>query len=211
MEQEQILATLNERLGQTSLSARTISEYVTENMPAEGEEFNFERHVKILNSLNGNYSADVAKFVEDYKKNYKPQSHKDDKQPDKKDDAIEPSLVEKLLNRIEALEKGNQESYEALRISSLREEVEALKDSLKVHNKNLWKDCVNEVSIEKDDTQDTVLAKVKKSYEKKLKDYFGEGAAPYGGKSAEQSQAEKQKVKDTQDAFEARMKARGRH
>ena len=205
MEQEQILSELNSQLGQTSLSERTIREYVAENMPEEGQEFDFGKHAKILKSLNGNFSHDVARKVEEFKKNYKPQP---EEEPKKEDDAPEPSKIQQLLSRIEALEKGNEESSKAVRQSSLRAEVEALKDSLKVHNKNLWKDCVKEVAINDSDTQDKVLANVKALYEKKLKDYFGEGAAPYGGKSLEQSQSEKERVKNAQDSFKKRMEAR---
>ena len=207
MEQEQILETLTTQLGQTSLSERTIREYVAENLPEEGSDFDFAKHAKILRSLNGNFSHDVAAKVEEFKKNYKPQPLEE---PKKKEDDQQTSEIQKLLTRIEALEKGSKESSESIRKSEIRNRVEALKDSLKVHNKNLWKDCVAQVNIGDDDNQDKVLEKVKSSYEKKLKDYFGEGATPYGGKSLEQSEAEKEKVKNAQEGFKARMKARGR-
>lgn len=207
MEQEQILTTLTEQLGQTSLSERTIRDYVQENMPAEGQDFDFARHAKILISLNGNFSHDVAQKVEEFKKNYKPQPKEE---PKKEDNAQELSEIQKLLSRIEALEKGNEESSKAVRQSSLRMEVEAFKDSLKVHNKNLWKDCVKEVEIEDNDTQDKVLEKVKNAYETKLKAYFGDGATPYGGKSTEQSQTEKKKISDKREALKAKLKAQGK-
>lgn len=209
MEQEQILATLNEKLGKTSLSARTLSEYVGANLPAEGQEFDFDRHVKIIKSLDGNFSADVAKTVEEFKKNYKPQ------QPKKEDKPIEQkpeeeTAMEKVLKRLEELEGRMSEAGKKSHETSLREDVLSKTDSLKVHNKNLWKDCVASISIETEDTQDTVLQKVKESYEKKLKDYFGTGVSPYGGKSAEKSAEESKQAKEAQESFKARMKARGR-
>lgn len=207
MNQEQILETLNERLGQTSLSSRTISEYVAKNLPGEGEEFDFERHTDILKSLNGNFSHDVAIQVEEFKKNYKPQPTEEKKDAD---DAQEPSVIEKLLSRIDALEKSASENSRLGRESSLRASVEAMNKTLKVHNENLWKDCVREVSIGDKDTQDDVLKKAKQSYEKKLRDYFGEGAAPYGGKSAEQSQSEKKQSLDKREQLKAKLKAQGK-
>lgn len=207
MEQEQILETLNERLGQTSLSARTIGDYVAKNLPKEGEEFDFERHVDILKSLNGNFSHDVATQVAEFKKNYNPQPKEDKKDAD---DAPEPSVIDTLLKRIETLEKAANENSKMGREKTLRSDIEAMKKSLKVHNENLWKDCVNETPIEEKDTQEDVLRKVKQSYEKKLRDYFGEGAAPYGGKSAEQSQSEKKQSLDKREQLKAKLKAQGK-
>lgn len=208
-QQEQILGELNTQLGQTSLSERTIREYVGANLPEDGQEFDYAKHVAILRSLNGNFSADMKRAVEDFKKNYKPQPIEE--KNDKKDDAPEPSgEIAKLLSRIEALEKGNEESSKAVRKSQIRSEVEAKMDSLKVHNKNLWKDCVREVSINDTDSQEKVLEKVKSAYEKKLKDYFGEGAAPYGGKSAEQSQSEKDALIEKRNAAKAKLKSQGK-
>lgn len=208
MEQEQILETLNSQLGQTSLSERTIREYVAENLPAEGEEFNFERHAKILKSLSGNFNADVAKTVEEFKKNYSSKTSNNGEKREEKSNNED--KIPDILKRIEELEKASLESSRLDHEISLRKAVDDMKDSLKVHNKNLWKDCVKDISIEKDDTKETVLKKAKESYEKKLKDYFGDGTAPYGGKSIEQSEAEKEKVKNAQNDFKARMKARGR-
>lgn len=207
MEQEQILSTLKEKLGPTSLSDRTLSDFITGNMPEEGKEFNYEKHVNFLKSLNGNYSHDVAAKVVELEKKYNSQPKED--AMDKKD-APEPSEIQKLLSRIEALEKANTASAKEGRKASVRSQVQALSDSLKVHNKNLWKDCVNEIAISDEDTQETVLEKAKKSYEKKLRDYFGEGASPYGGKSAEQSQSEKKAHIDKRNALKARLKAQGK-
>ena len=211
MEQEQILSTLIEQLGQTSLSERTLRDYVSENIPEEGKEFNFERHVRFLKSLDGNFSHDVAAQVEDFKKNYNPQPKETDKDNESESKKEKDSVNESILRRLEELENHMKESNKISRESSLKAEVDAMKDSLKVHNKNLWKDCVNSLEVNSDDTHDSLVAKAKKLYEKKLKEYFGDGAAPYGGKTLEQSQADTKRAKDAQDAFEARMKARTGH
>lgn len=139
MEKEQILSTLNEQLGQTSLSQRTISDYVDNNLPAEGAEFDFERHAKILKSLNGNFSADVAKQVEDFKKNYKPS--------DSTTETPKGSGDPDLLKRIEQLEGRLAESAKNATANNLRSEVTAKGKSLKVANEAIWEDAVKAVQI----------------------------------------------------------------
>lgn len=210
MDQEQILSELTSQLGQTSLSERTLRDYIAGNIPEEGKEFDYEKHVKFLSSLNGQYSHDVAAQVEDFKKNYKPKADPEPKPEPAPSAEPEDSEIAKLLSRIDALEKGLKESKESGRKSSLLGKVEALKDSLKVLNKNLWSDCVNALAVEEADSLESLTGKAKAAYEKKLKDYFGAGAAPYGGKSSEQSQAQKKAAADAQESFKARMKAQGR-
>lgn len=203
MGKEQILSTLNEQLGKTSLSPRTINDYVDNNMPAEGSEFDFERHVKILKSLNGNFSADVAAQVEDFKKNYKPatsttETHHKDEEND-------------LLKRIEQLESKLAESAKNASASTLRSEATAKGKSLKVVNEAIWEDAVKAVQIGDNDSADDVTAKAKKEYEKMLKRYYGEGTAPYGssGRQGASKEAEKE-MADRREAFKAKMRRSGK-
>ena len=203
MEKEQILSTLNEQLGKTSLSPRTINDYVGNNMPAEGSEFDFERHVKILKSLNGNFSADVAAQVEDFKKNYKPETsttetHHKDEESD-------------LLKRIEQLENRLAESAKNASASTLRSEATAKGKSLKVVNEAIWEDAVKAVQIGDNDSADDVTAKAKKEYERLLHRYYGEGIAPYGssGRQGASKEAEKE-MADRREAFKAKMRRSGK-
>lgn len=203
MEKEQILSTLNEQLGQTSLSQRTISDYVDNNLPAEGVEFDFERHAKILKSLNGQYSADVAKQVEDFKKNYKPSDSTTETQ-----NKGEKSELEK---RIEQLERANAEHAKNATANNLRSEVTAKGKSLKVANEAIWEDAVKAVQIGENMTADEVTAEAKKIYERQLKRYVGEGAAPYGssGRQGASKEAEKEQA-DRREAFFDQQRKAGR-
>lgn len=203
MEKEQILSTLNEQLGQTSLSSRTINDYVDNNMPAEGSEFDFERHVKILKSLNGNFSADVAAQVEDFKKNYKPATTTTETQQKGGDT--------NLLKRIEQLEGKLAESAKNASASTLRSEATAKGKSLKVVNEAIWEDAVKAVQIGDNDSADDVTDKAKKEYEKMLKRYYGEGTAPYGssGRQGASKEAEQQ-AKSKRETLKAKMQNIGR-
>lgn len=203
MEKEKILSTINEQLGQTSLSARTIGDYVDNNLPAEGAEFDFDRHVKILKSLNGNFSADVAAQVEDFKKNFKPATSTTETQQ-----KVEES---ELLKRIEQLEGKLAESAKNASASTLRAEATAKGKSLKVANEAIWEDAVKAVQIGDNDSADNVTDKAKKEYERMLKRYYGEGATPYGnsGRQGASKEAEEQ-AKGKREALRAKMQARGR-
>lgn len=66
MDKEKIFSELKTRIGETSLSDRTLMTWVEKNLPAEGVEPDdayWERGVSLLQSLGGQYSHDVAAFV----------------------------------------------------------------------------------------------------------------------------------------------------
>lgn len=202
MEKEQILSTLNEQLGKTSLSTRTINDYVDGNLPADGGDFDFEKHVKILKSLGGNLSADVAAAVNDFKKNYKVENPTPEP---KKDDNSD------LLKRIEQLEQLNANNAKNASMATLRNEASAKGKSLKVANEAIWADAVKAVEIGENDSVDDVIANAKKVYEKQLRRYMGEGVAPYGnsGRQGASKEAE-EAAKNKRDAMKKKMQARGR-
>lgn len=208
MEQEQILTTLTGQLGQTSLSPRTISDYVAENLPEEGQEFNFDKHVKILKSLNGNFSHSVAeqvtRQVDEFKKNYKPEPTPSPEPP--KDGGNDD-----FARRLAALESELKESKRINRDNSLRSKISSMSDSLKVANANLWRDCVAALEIGENDNEETLTAKAKTRYEKKLNEYFGQGATPYGGNSGNGTPVVNNKeAMERREAFKKLMKSRGR-
>ncbi|MEB3372631.1 hypothetical protein SFC43_01450 [Bacteroides sp. CR5/BHMF/2] len=71
MEKEQILSEITTRIGKTSLSQRTLTDYVSSNLPTEGAEPDdafWEKHVGFLKSLDGNFSHDVSTQVEEFKR-----------------------------------------------------------------------------------------------------------------------------------------------
>lgn len=205
MDKEQILSTLNEQLGKTSLSERTINDYVDGNLPADGEKFDFDKHVKFLKSLSGNFSADVAATVEDFKKNYKPKTEKETPEPPKSDPNSE------LLKRIEQLEKLNADNAKNANAAALRKEATDKGKSLKVANENIWADAVESVTVGDKDSVEDVIANAKKVYERQLRRYMGDGAAPYGNSGRQGSGKEAEEAaKDKRDALKKKMQSRGR-
>ncbi len=206
MEKEQILSTINEKLGKTSLSERTISDYVDGNLPAEGiepDDAYWEKHTKFLKSLDGNFSASVAAQVNDFKKNYKPET-----KPEDKGEKGEKSDLEK---RLEQLENAQKESARNASANALRSEVSAKAKSLKVANEAIWEDAVKSVEIGENDTADDVTAKAKARYESQLRRYMGEGAAPYGSSNRQGASKEAEKAAaDRREAFKEQQRKAGR-
>ncbi len=210
MEKEQILSTINERLGAEGIKTegfqRTFDTYISKNLPAEGTEPDdayWEKHVGILKSLSGQFSHDVAEQVNDFKKNYKPET-----KPEDKGEKGEKSDLEK---RLEQLENAQKESARNASANATRSEVSAKGKSLKVANEAIWEDAVKAVEIGEKDSADDVTAKAKKEYERLLKRYHGEGIAPYGSSSRQGASKEAEEAaKNKRDAFKKKMQLRGK-
>lgn len=206
MEKETLLSTLTEKLGETPLSQRTLDSYISDNLPAEGTEPDdayWEKHIKFLKSLTGNYRADVAAGLEAAKRTLQQQPSTTEPQQKGGDPD--------LLKRIEQLEQQNAERAKTASANALRSEVTAKGKSLKVANEAIWEDAVKAVQIGDKDSADDVIANAKKEYERLLKRYYGDGAAPYGssgrqggGKEAEEA------AKSKREALKKKMQARGR-
>lgn len=210
MEKEQILSTINERLGaegiKTDKFQRTFNTYIDANLPAEGTEPDdayWNKHVGILKSLSGQFSHDVAEQVNDFKKNFKPET-----KPEDKGEKGEKSDLEK---RLEQLEQARRDDTARARTDALRADVAARGKTLKVANEAIWQDAVQAVSIGENDSADDVTPRARQLYEQRLRRYMGDGAAPYGttqhrGASKEQEQEALQR----RDTFKKKMQARGK-
>ncbi len=206
MEKETLLSTLTEKLGETPLSQRTLDSYISDNLPAEGtepDEAYWEKHTKFLKSLTGQYRTDVAAGIEDFKRTLKPQPSTTETQPKGGDPD--------LLKRVEQLEGKLAESAKNATANNLRSEVAAKGKSLKVANEAIWEDAVKAVQIGDNDTAEDVTAKAKKEYERLLKRYHGDGAAPYGssGRQGASKEAEKE-MADRKARFIEKMRRSGK-
>lgn len=206
MEKEKILSTLTEKVGKTSFSQQTLETYVDLNPLAEGVEPDdayWDKAKTFITKMQGQYNADMAAQVEDFKKNYKPgTSTTDTQQKGEESD---------LLKRIEQLESRFAESAKNASASTLRAEATAKGKSLKVVNEAIWEDAVKAVQIGDNDSADDVTAKAKKEYERLLKRYYGEGTAPYGnsGRQGASKEAEEQ-AKGKRENLKKKMQSIGR-
>lgn len=198
MTKEQILATLKEKIGETSLSDRTIDAYVTSFLPEEGTEPDaeyFERHASILKSLSGQFNHDVATTIEEYKKKNNPSKPND---PPKKKE--EKEGLEEILARMEKLEKQNDENTKRLLSEQMKNELLKKSASLTINNKNLWEDEVNGLDYSLFKSADEAFEKVKTNYEEKLTRYTP-GAKPFGASGGDPNTPDQAEMEKRQKAY----------
>lgn len=205
MEKEQILSTLTEKLGKTTISSRSLDTYVSNNLPSEGTEPDdawFAKHVNVLKSFAGQYSHDLATAIEDFKKSYKPNG-------DHEDPPVDSDLA-KALERIKALEDAAKEAGVKQSVDKLRGGVLGKAAELKVSSyKNEWEDAVNSVDLSDCKTEDEALTKVKTEFERLVKRYHGDNAKPYG-KGSEAPKYSDTESKNRRDAYLKRLQAEGK-
>jgi hypothetical protein len=209
MELEKILSQIKARVGKTDVSDQSIADYVKLHLPddAEPDEAFYDKAVKLIKSFQGNMSNFAATTVRkqvDAKLNELKNSQSPEAETPKEGDS-------ELLKRLEAIEQALANERKANAINSLRNSVKAKAAELKVANKAIWNDVVEAIQVKEETTSEDLLAEVKKTYERKLKEYTGEGASPYGGSQrsgAPTISAEDAKAKV--EAFKEKQRARGK-
>lgn len=181
MEVAQIISTLREKVGTTSLSDRTFQEYVNAvNPQGEPDEAFWAQHTAILKSMSGQFSHDVADWQKKYQQDHPIQQQQQQQQ---QQPAISPevqALIDaqrKSIDDLKAIVTGQQQrmSQDAIRSAASQQA-----DALKVTNRNLWNDAVARVQITDGMTSEQFNAQVKTTYEQNLKSFVGDGVQPYG-------------------------------
>lgn len=202
MEKEQILSAINEKLGNTNFSEKTISDYIDANLPAEGTEPDdayFDKHVGFLKSLYGNFSADVAKQVNEAKAKLKP-APAQKKEPD--DDTRYAALEEKFDKLMgnyekltEQLSKKESEQTQAQLMSKIKAEMKRQGCNDEYVLRQTLRDVEFDTKKSVSDLTKEMLAK----YDSEFTDCRGKGAAPRNG-----GQSEGSKEKTAADGYFAR-------
>ena len=194
MEKETLLTGFNERLGnpdaqgmyaEAGVSSRTLDAYIDGVLPtiSDDSEVNdafWERHINFIKAVGGQMRHEKAEFA----KNYKPaQTAPAPPAPPATPPAATPPQEDgsaELLKRLEALENERKEEKKQLAAKGLRMEAKANADAMNVSNKALWNDAVDQTECKEGMDAEAVTQAAKALYERKLKEYFGEGATPYG-------------------------------
>ena len=179
MEQEQILSNLRDGLGQTSLSERTISDFASVLEVPEDETLHgdfFSKQIKILKTVEGQLSHDVATKVEDFKKNFKP-VEQPKQEPKKNEDEI-PDYVKELRDKLASIENKELEKQKSVQSEQLINS--AYEDAKKsgAENEAVLKIVKRFVSVEDGDTPISLKNKIVAQYNETYKELYGEGAAP---------------------------------
>lgn len=201
MEKEQILSTINEKLGQTSLSKRTISDYIDANLPAEGVEPDstyWDKHTKILKSLGGNFSADVAAQVEDFKKNYKSSTVKEELHDDKRYAALEEKF-DKLMGNYEKLTEQLAKKESEQTQQQLMSKVKDAMVKAGAKDEYVLKQTLRGVILDTKRSVEDITKELMTAYDSEFTACRGKGAAPRNGNSGGSDKGE-----NSADAYWAR-------
>jgi uncharacterized protein (DUF2267 family) len=199
MEQEEILSTLKEKIGNTNLSDKTLQTYVSNNLLSEGEydDAYFTKHVAILQSLQGQFNHDVAsqvsasldtKVKEYYTKNPEKlveyiKQHPELLEKPKPKEGEGDSKYDELLKKIEQLENESKNRRNEQSFAEMKAKVKKmLGDDVEV-NEGIWEDAVNALTKTDDSTEESLFNEAKRIYSEKYKRYFGEGTKPFAVKT----------------------------
>lgn len=207
MEKAQILSTLKEKLGTTSLSERTINTYVDNVLPAQGVEPDdayWTTHVNILKSLEGQYNHDVAEY-----KRLNPGGNPPPPTENPELAAIK-QLVEQQKAEMTALKTQLAGAESAQKIQAVRNSLISKAGELKVRSKAMWEDAIKGLEIKEGDTADTALESAKTAYEALQKRYIGDGAQPYGGSTETEHTVADDVAKANREAMMQQMIQSGR-
>lgn len=177
MEQEKILSTLSEQLGETSFSQQTLQKYIELNPLAEGvepDEAYFTKAVNFLKGMQGQYNHDVATKVEDFKKNYKPTT-KDTPPPP-------PPTPNKEVEEMRAQMKAIQEKLDASENQKVQAELlSKVKAEMKAKNATdsyVLEKTLQGVTLDSSKPLDTLVNEMLSKYDTEYKACRGDGATP---------------------------------
>lgn len=185
MEKEQILSTINEKLTAQGIKTepfqRTFGDYLNENLPTEGTEPDdayFDKHVRVLKSLAGQYSHDFATAVEDFKKNYKPtpannEPPKQNPEPNKEVEEMRKQLAE-LTKRLD--EKESEQTQEQL-MSQVKSEMKKQGAT----DEYVLKQTLRGVTLDTKKSVADLAKELLTAYDSELTACRGKGAAPRNG------------------------------
>lgn len=183
MEKEQILSTLNERLGaegiKTESFQRTFNDYIAENLPADGaepDEAYFQKHVRVLKSISGQFSHDLAEAIKGQTKNVAPhvnESPTQNPEPNKEVEEMRKQLAE-LTKRLD--EKESQQTQEQL-ISRVKAEMK----KQGADDDYVLKKTLQGLTLDTKKSVADLVSELMSAYDSELSDCRGKGAAPRNG------------------------------
>lgn len=204
MEKEQILSTLNERLGAEGIKTdgfqRTFNAYIDANLPAEGtepDEAYWNRHTTFLKSLSGQFSHDVAEQVREQTKNVTP-APKGGEGDDKRYSALEDKLskmTEKYDRLAELFEKKESQQTQ----EQLMTKVKAAMKKEGATDEYVLKQTLKGVTLDAKKSVEDLTKEMLTAYDSEYKACRGKGAAPRSGNQGGGGNA-----KNAADAFFAR-------
>lgn len=201
---EQIVTNVKEKLGQTSLSDRSLTEYFTAiNPQGEPDDAFYATHVAILKSFGGQFSHDVAEWKKEYEKNnpVTPPSTPPATPPTGGMSDDVKALFDKQQQTIDSLAALIAAQQKKESEGAIKAAAEEYGKTLNADKPALWKSAVQLTPIAENMTSEQYNAAVKTNYES-LVAASGNGGQPYvsgGGAGSGESN------KDIDDFFAAKF------
>ncbi len=180
MEKEQILSTINEKLGNTNFSEKTISDYVDAFIPETEENPDFDKHVGFLKSLYGNFSADVAKQVNEAKAKLQPPPANKQQPDDTRYAALEEKF-DKLMSNYEKLTEQLAQKESKLTQEQLMSQVKAEMKKQGATDEYVLKQTLRGVTLDTKKSVADLAKEMLTAYDSELTACRGKGAAPRNG------------------------------
>lgn len=202
---EKILQVLKEKVGKTSLSDKTVSDYVAGIATFVTDESQltdqfYTAHVNIIKSMDGNFSHDVAAQVEEAKKNLSnPQTPPTTPPAEEK-----PQWAKDFETQMKTFIESQQSAIKQAQRTQLLESVKKTaltKDA--ANEKSGWASnagvldmAVQLIQIEDADTEETIFQKCQAEYNKRYVETFGksDSVPGVGGGGVAVSAEERQKA-----------------
>lgn len=201
---EQIVTNVKEKLGQTSLSDRSLTEYFKSvNPQGEPDDAFYATHVAILKSFGGQFSHDVAEWKKEYEKNnpVTPPATPPATPPTGGMSDDVKALFDKQQKTIDSLAALIAAQQKKESEGAIKAAAEEYGKTLNADKPALWKSAVQLTPIAENMTSEQYNAAVKTNYES-LVAASGNGGQPYvsgGGAGSGESN------KDIDDFFAAKF------
>lgn len=196
MEKETILSELKKRLGTTSLSERTLSEYAGNILPsitddAQVNDTFYQTHIGILKSLEGQLNKDVADRVkiaqaELEKKQQKPIDPPTPPVDDKPNDELT-----QMKAMIEAMQKRIEEQDKVTKEKATLESVKAAMKAKGATDEAVMLFTFKGETIDSTKSVDELTESYLQTYDNNYKTLRGDGAVPRSAFSAQQQNEDK--------------------
>lgn len=189
---EKISLKLKELVGKNNLlnlSERTIVSYanavsgtVTEETELTDDFFN--RHLEILKSMNGQIYADTNFKVEEFKKNYKPETGSQTSTSTNQTNAEEPQWAKEFRERYSSIESKLTAKEKAEMLQGNLNKAKSILKADGATNDKILNIALKLMDFDDQMTPEQIAEKGKALYDSTYKDLYGEGAAPASSSSS---------------------------
>ena len=192
MEKEKLSSELKAMVGETNFTPQSWDKYLENTvmpfLPTEEEKISdyLSKHADSLKTMNGQINFEIAKRVNDFKKNYKPdsptpqaQTPTQQKEPTGVDSEITQQLQE-LAQFKSAYEKEQLAKAQKAKLDALLEDAKALAKEQGASDDIVMDLVIPTVSLKDTDSKEAVAIAIKKAYDSTYSKLHGGGYNPAG-------------------------------